>query len=159
MGAVAIASWANRLWAFVRREWPLCVFAALSVFVVYDGYYGYEQPSRGLADLVLAGLAGGLFCLKRFGLAHCPWVYVLAALLTLPTAISLEDAEALRAAYAPLRDWHTLTIFLMFGSLRGMLAALPFSLFFFFGDCRAVPRFGKSPSPSSFSYWLLNRFL
>lgn len=130
MAAVAMPTWVNRLWTFVRREWPLCIFAALAVFVVYDGYYGYEQPSRGLAGLVLAGLAGGLFCLKRFGLDHCPWVYLLAALLTLPTGISLEDAQALRAAYAPLRNWHTLSISLMFGSLRGMLAAVPFSLFF-----------------------------
>lgn len=130
MGAVTMPTWMSRAWAFVRREWPLCIFAALAGIVVYDGYYGYEQPSRGLAGLALAGLAGGLFCLKRFGLDHCPWVYLLAALLTLPTNISLEDAQALRAAYAPLRNWHTLSISLMFGSLRGMLAAVPFSLFF-----------------------------
>lgn len=130
MGAVTMPTWMSRAWAFVRREWPLCVFFGLSVYVVFAAYYGYEQASRELAGLALAGLAGGLFCLKRFGLDHCPWVYLLAALLTLPTNISLEDAQALRAAYAPLRNWHTLSISLMFGSLRGMLAAVPFSLFF-----------------------------
>lgn len=123
MGA-AVPSRVNRLWAFVRREWPLCVFAALSFFVVF----WYDDAPRRLACLL--GLAGGLVCLKRFGLDHCPWIYLLAGVLACLAQISLDDAKELRASYNLLRFWKPLFICLMFASCRGMLASIPFSLLF-----------------------------
>ena len=132
MAAVTMPTWVNRLWAFVRREWPLCIFAALALDVALSYY---DDALRRLACLI--GLAGGLFCLKRFGLDHCPWIYLLAGVLACLAQISLDDAKELRATYNLLHSWKPLFICLMFASCRGMLASIPFSLLFL----RKLPSF------------------
>lgn len=121
---MAMSELVNRAWTFLRREWPLCLFV---VGAMYDVLFYYDDVPRKIAGLI--GLGGSLFCLKRFGLDHCPWIYALAAVLTLPTDISVEDANLLQA-YKPLHNWEPLFIQLVFGSLKGMLASIPFSLFF-----------------------------
>lgn len=123
-GHMAMPELVNRGLGFVRREWPLCLFAVLSMSVIAT----YDDAS--MRRVALAGMLGGLFCLKRFGLDHCFWIYLLAAVLTFPTGIPLADAKALQASHEPLRPWGVLFICLVFGSLRGMLASIPFSLLF-----------------------------
>ena len=61
---MAMPELVNRGLGFVRREWPLCLFAVLSLLVIVD----YPDPAMRRA--ALAGLLGGVFCLKRFGLDH-----------------------------------------------------------------------------------------
>ncbi len=109
--------------AFLRREWPLCLFAVLSLFVLVD----YDTPAMRRA--ALAGLLGGLFCLKRFGLDHCFWIYLLAAVLAVLPGISLNDVKRVRADWQ-LYIFDTEFIWLLLTTLRGMLLAIPFSVFF-----------------------------
>ena len=130
---MAMPELVNRGLGFVRREWPLCLFAVLSLLVIVD----YPDPAMRRA--ALAGLLGGVFCLKRFGLDHCFWIYLLAGVLAFLAQISLAEAKELRASYELLRPWGTLLICLVFASLRGTLISIPLSLLFW----RKVPGFSR----------------
>ncbi len=117
---------------FLRREWPLCLVTVCSLYFIG----GYSTPAERITGAI--GLIGALFCLKRFGLDHCLWIYLLALILVLPSGITLEDARALRE-YWPL---NTVTVPLIRGmanAVKGMLYAIPFSLIFVFTARRVSP--------------------
>lgn len=115
---------ANRIRTFWRREWPLFLSAVLALWAVV---FFYDNAPQRIAGLI--GLAGGLFCLKHFGLDHCPWIYLLAVVLMLPLYFAVDGAREL-LAIEPLWSWGELFAIQIIGAVMGMLIAIPFSLFF-----------------------------
>ena len=123
-GHVAIPELVNRGLGFVRREWPLCLFAATALCSIF---FCYDDAPRRFAGLI--GLAGGALCLKRFGLDRNIWIYLLAAVLAILPGISLDDVKRVRTDWQ-LHNFDTQLVWLMLASLRGLLVAVPFSLLF-----------------------------
>lgn len=114
----------SRAWRFFARNRLLCLLIAIGILCILD------QRHAETKIVAVIALIGSVFCLKKFALDRCIWIYLLAMLIYPCIAIVAYEA-ALRVQ----TDWQITAfplhaIYLVCSSFLGLLPAVPCSLFF-----------------------------